>query len=98
MQVATVDFFEARHRCRSSNVTVQNVSVSDGGHAIVGYITHNAQDNSKADFYDALYVTCGKFGSSVRYRLRRIEFCDEISKIVPRMGTCTTQVIKYGRL
>ena len=30
------------------NVTVQNVSVSDGGQAIVGNVTQNAHDDGKA--------------------------------------------------
>jgi len=39
------------HRCRSGpeqKLTVHNVSVSDGGQAIVGHVTHNALDKDKA--------------------------------------------------
>ena len=41
---------EALKRLRSGegqNVTVQNVSVSDGGQAILGNVTHNAGDKGK---------------------------------------------------
>ena len=45
------NLLEALQRYRSGvdqKVTVQNVSVSEGGQAIVGNVTQNANDNSKA--------------------------------------------------
>ena len=39
---------EALQRRNEKNITVQNVSVSDGGRAIVGNVTHNVGQSEKA--------------------------------------------------
>ena len=45
---AFVALSEPLQRRNEKNITVQNVSVSDGGRAIVGTITHNAEQKGKA--------------------------------------------------
>lgn len=45
---AFVALSEPLQRRNEKNITVQNVSVSDGGQAIVDTITHNAEQKGKA--------------------------------------------------
>jgi len=48
---------EAFQRRNEKNITVQNVSVSDGGQAIVGTVTHNAGQSGKGGTKSPLAIT-----------------------------------------
>jgi hypothetical protein len=54
---ASVALSDALQRRSEKNITVQNVSVSDGGRAIVGNVTHNAGQSGKGVTKSPLAIT-----------------------------------------